>query len=98
MRAACRVLNSFAAEVAMDLDKQQIINDALAMAEKLDLGEHDYAIFDVHELGLKAVVRFTDTLLTSRWRRGILRMQGDSRTKAPEVRTNRSERKNGTGG
>jgi hypothetical protein len=57
------VKSTFAAEVAMDLDKQQIIDDAVAMAEKLDLGENDSAIFDVQELGLKVEVRFASGII-----------------------------------
>lgn len=55
MRYEFRCKNTFAAEVAMDLDKQQIITDLVAEAEKLPLDKGDYAIFDVSELGLKAV-------------------------------------------
>src|SRR5262249_6928101 len=37
----------FPPEVAMGLDKQQIIDDAVAMAEKLDLGENEVAMLGV---------------------------------------------------
>jgi hypothetical protein len=63
MRAAFRVRNTFLAEVAMDLDKQAIITDVVAEAEKLDLGANDYAIFDIHPLNLKAVVRFHSRII-----------------------------------
>jgi hypothetical protein len=47
MRAAFRVRSTFQAEVAMDLDKQTIITELVAEAEKLDRGANDYALFDI---------------------------------------------------
>ena len=58
MRVAFRVTNSFLAEVAMDRDKERIVAELVTAAEQLDLGPNDYAIFDVHDLGLKAVVHW----------------------------------------
>jgi hypothetical protein len=63
MRAAFRVQSTLQAEVAMDLDKQRIITECVAQAEKLDLGEGDCATFDVHGLGLKVVVRFASRVI-----------------------------------
>jgi hypothetical protein len=42
----------------MGLKKNDIINDIVTEAEKLDLGEKDYAIYDVYQLDLKAVIQF----------------------------------------
>ena len=53
-----RIQSSQAATVRMGLKKNDIINDIVTAAEKLDLGEKDYAIYDVHQLGLKAVIQF----------------------------------------
>jgi hypothetical protein len=64
MRAAFQVKSTFLAEVAMDLDKKRILTEVVTKAEKLDLGAGDYAIFDVHELGLKAVVPFASRKIT----------------------------------
>jgi hypothetical protein len=63
MRYAFRVKSTFLAEVAMDLDKHAIINELVTEAEKLSLGANDYAIFDVHALNLKAVVRFASRII-----------------------------------
>jgi hypothetical protein len=45
----------------MDLDKHAIINDLVTEAEKPGLVENDSALFDIHDLDLKAVVRFGKT-------------------------------------
>jgi hypothetical protein len=64
MLAAFNVKSTFLAEVAMDLDKNRIITEVVTQAEKLDLGAGDCAIFDVHDLALKAVVQFTSRIIT----------------------------------
>jgi hypothetical protein len=58
VRYAFRILCTFLAEVALDLDKQAVVHDIVVKAEKLNLGPNDYAVFDVPERDLKAVVRF----------------------------------------
>jgi hypothetical protein len=63
MRAAFRVRSTFQAEVAMDLHKQTIITELVAQAEMLDRGANDYAIFEIHHLNRKAVVRFHSRIL-----------------------------------
>jgi hypothetical protein len=63
MRYAFRVKSTFLAEVAMDRDKQRIVEELVSDAEKLGLGENDYAVFDVPDLGLKAVVRFASRII-----------------------------------
>src|SRR5262249_12043422 len=63
MRSAFRVTSTFLAEVALDVDRQAIIDGLVAEAERLGLGEKDYAIFDVHDLGLKAVVHFASRVI-----------------------------------
>jgi hypothetical protein len=63
MRAAFQVKSTFLAEVGMDLDKTRIITEVVAQAEKLDLGTGDYAIFDIHNPDLKAVVRFASRII-----------------------------------
>jgi hypothetical protein len=63
MQYAFQVKSTFLAEVAMDRDKQRIVEALVSDAEKLGLGANDYAIFDVPDLGLKAVVRFASRIL-----------------------------------
>jgi len=63
LRAAFRVKSSFLAEVAMDLRKIEIITDLVAQAEHLGLTENESAIFDIRDLGLKAVVLFSQRLI-----------------------------------
>jgi hypothetical protein len=53
-----RVLSSRASLVRMGLRKNDIVNDIVTEAEKLDLGDKDHALFDHHALKLKIVVQF----------------------------------------
>lgn len=59
MRYNFRLKSTPAALAAMGARKQRIITDIVREVETLDLGDKDYAIFDVHDLGLKAVVQFS---------------------------------------
>jgi hypothetical protein len=77
MRAAFRAESTFLAEMAMDLDKQAIVTDLVAEAEKLDLGANDYAIFDIRHLNLKAVVRFHRRIIH------VMTCEEAARTKLP---------------
>ena len=63
MRVAFRVKSSFLAEVALDRRKTEIITDLVAKAGRLCLTESESAIFDIHDLGLKAVVFFGQRLI-----------------------------------
>ena len=94
MRHAFRVRSTFQAEVAMDLDKQAIVADIVAEAEKLDLGSEDVAIFDVHDLGLKVVVRFSRRMIADKIHvagscRGALRPSRERAMHAPAKLTGR---------
>ena len=60
MKYAFHVQSTFAAEIAMDLQKAEIVKQVVTMAEKLDLKENDYAIINVHVLDLKVVVQFQE--------------------------------------
>lgn len=63
MRNAFQVQCTLQAEVALDLRKQKIVSDLINEAEKVDLGEGDYALYDIHHLDLKAVVRFASRII-----------------------------------
>jgi hypothetical protein len=77
MIAAFRVTSTFLAEVAMDRDKQAIITDLVAGAEKLGLEAGDYAIYDLPDLNLKAVVRFHSRIIH------VMTCEEAARTKLP---------------
>lgn len=58
MRYAFHLSLTPTAAAALGRREQEIVNDLVAQAEKLGLGADESAIFDVHDLGLKAVVNF----------------------------------------
>jgi hypothetical protein len=58
MRAAFSLKSTRAAKVAMGRRQVEILDDAVAIVEKLDPGEDDYAILEVKDLDLKVVVQF----------------------------------------
>jgi len=53
-----RVLNTPVARMRMGLKTNDIMQDIVTEAEKLSLETNDSAIYDLHDLGLKVVVRF----------------------------------------
>jgi hypothetical protein len=62
MPYAVRVKSTFLAEVAMDRGKRCLVEGLMTEAEKLGLGANDYALFDVPDLGLMAIMRFASRM------------------------------------
>ena len=52
------VKTTLLAKTVLGEQRVPIVKEIITAAEKLELGENDYAIYDLHDLELKVIVRF----------------------------------------